>query len=113
MNCAAFRPAVMKRVDSGSNSAARRNKLLFSDPHKSLVRTDQDDCTFPDRTHCEQRVAEIVHARGRFPLDAVQQVHERASCKGGVLGFAHLRRCHHLHRFGDLSGAAHRLDPSS
>jgi hypothetical protein len=63
--------------------------------------------------HCEQRVDEIVYARCRFPLDAIEQVHEGASCQGGVLSFAHLRRCDHLHRFGDLSGAADRFDPPS
>ena len=36
MNCAALRPAVMKTVDWGSNSAASRKRLLLSAPHKPL-----------------------------------------------------------------------------
>ena len=43
INCAAFRPAVIKTVDCGSNSAAKRNRLLFSGAAQALVGTDQDD----------------------------------------------------------------------
>jgi antitoxin component HigA of HigAB toxin-antitoxin module len=76
----------MNTVDWGSNSLAKRNRLLFSDPHSPLSAAIS---ALPDRTHSQQRVAELAHSRRRLSLDSVQQLHERAPRKGSILGFAH------------------------
>jgi hypothetical protein len=58
-------------------------------------------------------MAEIDCLSGRFALDPVEQTHKRTSGQGGLLGLAHLRCRHHLHRFGDLRGAADGPDLSA
>jgi hypothetical protein len=49
----------------------------------------------------------------RVPLDAIQQLPERPCGQSRLLRLAHLRGSHHLHRTGDLPGAAHRLDATA
>src|SRR5437764_12589579 len=58
-------------------------------------------------------MAKVGHSPCRFTLDTVQHLDKWTPGKGGLLGFAHLRCGHHLHRFGDLSGAADRADPAA
>ena len=88
MNCAALRPAVMKTVDWGSNSAASRKRLLLSAPHKPL--SAQDDGALVDFAYLEQRMAEVAYSRRRFTLDTVQRLDEWTSGKSGLLRLAHL-----------------------
>ena len=48
--------------------------------------------------------------KGGTALDAVEQLGKRPRHQRGLLRLAHLGRRHHLHRAGDLRGAADRLD---
>jgi hypothetical protein len=58
-------------------------------------------------------MGELARVRGRCALNPIQQIHKGTPGEGGLLDFPHLGCRHHLHRFGDLCGAADGLDPSA
>jgi len=77
---------------------------------QAFVCANQNDGTLDDRAHFEQRMGKIDRL-GRGPaLDAIEQSGKGTAGQSGFLGLAHLGGCHHLHRFGDLGGAADRAD---
>jgi hypothetical protein len=77
---------------------------------QALVAGNQDHRALVDRPLGEQRMPEILDARGGCPLHPVQTARERSAFDGSLLRATHLRRRDHLHGARDLRGAADRAD---
>ena len=110
-NCAALRPAVMNTVVCRIELRRQAEHVGVERAAQALVGGDQDHRALAHLAHLEQRMRESRRARrsrcagcGRAAARTAPRV-ER-----GLLRLAHLRRRHHLHRLGDLRGAADRLD---
>jgi hypothetical protein len=63
-----------------------------------------------DFANRQERVREFAGVSCSSPLDAIQQLPEWSGYQRALLRSTHLGRRHHLHRAGDLRGAADGFD---
>ena len=113
MNWAALRPAVMKAVVSLVEFGRLAHQIAVERAAQALVRADQNDGALPHLTDFGKRMRQVAGMGGHLGQHLAHERGVGPPGQCGLLGLAHLRRRHHLHRLGNLGGVLDRLDASA